>query len=186
MDIVRLGDDAIAARVLGGVEARVGAVDEGVPGVAGLELGHAERDRHPSEIFSGRALDERLGGDGGANMVRNHPRRLERRPGQDNRELFTAITAGDVLTLDVLLDRERDQAQHLVPGLVTISVVETLEMVDIGQDQGERPALAASLGDRALQRLIEMLAVGETRQLVGEGFVADSLKAGLEALQFGF
>ena len=64
-------------------------------------------------------------------MVRNRQRLFQRGAWQHNRKFFTAVTRGDVLALDGLLQRHCDQPQDLVTGQVSKVVVEQLEVVDV-------------------------------------------------------
>src|ERR1700749_949875 len=50
---IDLADHPIAAMAFGRIEAGVGALDQRVGVVAGLEYGHADRDRDPAKNFAG-------------------------------------------------------------------------------------------------------------------------------------
>ena len=55
--------------------------------------------------------------------------------GQDHGEFLAAITRGDVLALDVLLQRQRNKAQNLIAGEMAVIVVDGLKVIKIdGQD----------------------------------------------------
>ncbi len=90
--------------------------------------------------------------------------------GQDRRELFAAVTGREVLALDVGFQRHRDEAQHLVAGLVAPGVVEVLEVVDVEEHQAERRVAGAGLGEGlAAGPSSKLLAVEDLGQRIEHG-----------------
>ena len=101
-----------------------------------------------------------------------------RRPGdvgarKQQDELLTAPAGGEVDVTDVLAHDERELAQHEVPGRVAVAVVHALEVVEIGEDEGERAAEALGAGQLRVQRVLRVPAVGEPCQAVHERLPLD-------------
>jgi hypothetical protein len=70
----------------------------------------------------------------------------------------------------------------VVAGEVAKSVVEGLEVVDIGHQQRERLALGGRFRDRLGESGVEIFAVGERGELIGETFGAHRLEIMLQVL----
>ena len=115
-------------------------------------------------------------------MFGDRHRRLQRRVGQRDDEFLAAIARRDVLVLDVLLHRQRHQAQHLVAGKVAEPVVEALEVVDVRHQQRQRLVLRRGFGDALGESGIEIFAVGERGERIGEAFGAHRLEIVLQLL----
>jgi len=64
-------------------------------------------------------------------------------------------------------------AQHLVAGLVPELVVDVLEVVEVGEDQGEPVPEPLCTRELRVERLAEGTAIREARQLVGHGLTLD-------------
>src|ERR1700754_2926737 len=58
---IDLAHHAIAAMPLGGIEAGVGAFDQRLDGVALVQRGDADRDRHTAEMLAGGTLHQFFG-----------------------------------------------------------------------------------------------------------------------------
>ena len=179
---VILADDVVAAVALGRIEAFVGALDQERRVVLRPQHGDADGNGHAPEPLAGRALHQFLGHHRVADLVGDDLRGVERRIGQRNDEFLAAVARGDIAVFDVLLHRQRHQAQHLVAGEVAKSVVECLEVVDVGHQQRQRLAPGRRFADALGERGIEIFAVGERRQRIGEAFVANRLEIVLQLL----
>jgi hypothetical protein len=70
----------------------------------------------------------------------------------------------------------------VVAGEVAKSVVEGLEVVDIGHQQRERLALGGRFRDRLGESGVEIFAVSERGELIGETFGAHRLEIMLQVL----
>jgi hypothetical protein len=60
-------------------------------------------------------------------------------------------------------------------------VVEVLEVVDVGHHQRERLAALGGIRNRLRQTFVEMFAVGQRCERVGQAFGADNLEVSPEA-----
>src|SRR3984885_14557785 len=122
--------DAVASSRLGCVERVVGAREQGVRALIGLErrdaggnrYPHARRERTPVEI-----------GDDGAEPVEDARRVVIRRIGEQQQEFFAAITAETVDVADVGEHGDGEGPEHLVAGGMAVGVVDALEPVEIDQ-----------------------------------------------------
>ena len=63
---------------------------------------------------------------------------------------------------------------------VAETVVEILEMVDVGHQQRQRFIIGARVGDGLIERVVEEFAVGELGEGVGQALGAHRLEIGLE------
>ena len=152
--------DAILAQALGLVERRVGGLQQvtQVAAVAG-PAGDAERQRQPpaAQVDAGEAALQAP-----ADGTRIGLRGL----GQQQRELLAA-DAEDAVGRSHAPPQERaDVAQRIVAGHVPARVVELLEVVDVGQDEGEA---RRARGHEPAHRLVEAAVVGEPGEGVRRG-----------------
>ena len=60
------------------------------------------------------------------------------RLGKEDRELLTAVARHRIGAAQHLRDQLRHVSQHLIPRLVTVGVVDPLEVVDVDHQQRER------------------------------------------------
>jgi hypothetical protein len=100
---------------------------------------------------------------------------------QDHHELLSAVAADDVGDPAAVVNALRDLAEHGVPGGVTVGVVDLLEVVDVEQQAGERPAVALRKRDRLLGAGVELATVEEPGQTVARGAVGEPVVDGLRA-----
>ncbi len=152
--------DAVLAEALGLVERRVGGLQQvtQVAAVAG-PAGDAERQRQPpaAQVDAGEAALQAP-----ADGARIGLRGL----GQQQRELLAA-DAEDAVGRSHAPPQERtDVAQRIVAGHVPARVVELLEVVDVGQDEGEARRAG---GHEPAHRLVEAAVVGEPGEGVRRG-----------------
>ena len=63
-------------------------------------------------------------------------------------------------------DRAADRAQDFVAGVVAVGIVQLLEEVDVDEHQADGLAGAAGAQPFGIQRLVELAAVGHTRERV--------------------
>ena len=132
-------------------------------------------------MLAGRALHQFLGHHRAADVVGDGERRAQHGVRQDDREFLAAVARGDVLALDVLLHRHGDEPQHLVAGEMAAGVVEILEMIDVGHHQRQRLArLGARRRSPASSVVVEILAVGERGERIGQALGADDFEIFLQ------
>src|SRR5437588_831409 len=106
-------------------------------------------DRHPV------ALDR------AAQRLELRQRLAEVAGGKDHAELLAAVAVGDAAAAH-LRQARADELEHLVADIVTVGVVDLLEVVDV--DHGDGVALA-----EAAQALLERAPAGQPGQRVAEG-----------------
>jgi hypothetical protein len=80
---------------------------------------------------------------------------------QENNELLTAITDGEVGSPDAGQHGAGNVLQHLVPHLVPIGVVDALEVVDVGEDERDGQLGALGTTQLAQQDALQETAVGQ-------------------------
>jgi hypothetical protein len=123
--------DAVAARVLGGVEGEVGVGEDGLPALPRLEPGDAGADR---DAGGADAAGDGDGGDGVAEPVGD-----AHRGGlvgvEDDRELVAAEPAQDVALAEAVAQDVGERAHDPVARRVAAEVVDVLEVVEIEQQQ---------------------------------------------------
>ena len=94
---------------------------------------------------------------------------------EEHRELVAALAPDDVLGPDRSDEPLGDSDEDRVPGRVAVRVVDVLEVVEIDEQQADRPATATPAGEGTLEMIAEEHPVGESRQRVVEG-VVDQLR----------
>jgi len=77
--------------------------------------------------------------------LRLAPRALGRGIAQNDGELLTAVTAGDVAAADTLLEQRAELLEHSVPGLVPERIVDPLEVIDVDDDRASGLSLRLAL-----------------------------------------
>src|SRR5581483_12249068 len=91
---------------------------------------------------------------------------LERRLGEDDRELVAADAAGDVGAADDRAQALRDLAEDGVAAQVADLLVDRLEVVEVEEDERETAVVAVGPLHLLGERLVEVAAVVETRQRI--------------------
>jgi hypothetical protein len=87
-------------------------------------------------------LNDLLGLDRLADLVRNAGSLRERGMRKDHDELLAAEARRRILALDVDLQALANEAQDLVADRMAIGIVEFLEMIDVTTDEAERAPIA--------------------------------------------
>ena len=167
--------------MLGGVEAAVGALDQGGGAVSVAIGGDAEGGGDAPQLLIGGALEQFLGLDGPADVLGHDYRTFQIGDGQDGDEFLTAIARRQVSALYVGFERHGHEPQHLVAGLVAIGVVEILEMIDVDDHQAERLTAGMGLIDGCVQALVEALAVGNLGEGIKHGFAPHVVEITLQS-----
>ena len=95
-------------------------------------------------------------------------RAIDRTAGQDQRELLAAVPGQQVGGAQALVGLAAQRPEQAIAGLVPVTVVEDLEVVEVDQADRDRAPVAHRAGDLALQMLVPGAAVGQA----GEGIRA--------------
>src|SRR5262249_20141571 len=122
---IAFGDNLVAAVALGGVEAFVGALDQGLRRVGRPQQRNPDRNRDTAKTFAARSFQQLLVHHRAPDLVGAADRRALRRLRQRDGEFLAAVTRGDVLAFDDLLDRNGNQAKNLIVGEVSETIVES-------------------------------------------------------------
>ena len=158
---------AIPPGLLGRIHRGVRAADQRGNVLARQQLGNAET-HGDLQLAAWRAEAGRLDGlpgplQGANGLVGLGPR-------QHDRHLLAAV-AGDKIALAGRLAQDpRRAAKHFVARLMPVRVVELLEMVDVAEDQRERPAAALELVEAGGDLVVEGPAIRQAGEDVGAGF----------------
>ena len=173
----QVGGDPVPARFLGVIEKGVGHLHRppyfrtafprsGAIGSDGSR--HPEADRHPDLLPS---CEDRLSRDALAQPFRNQYRPDHIRIMQHDEEFIPAIPAADILTPEAAQKAPRHRAQHLIPRLMAVQVIDLLEMIDIRHDEGNALPPEACAGKALFRQNPKAAPVREARQHVGQGQV---------------
>ncbi len=100
-------------------------------------------------------------------IVGHRGRRLGGGAGQQHREFVAAEAREHAVARQRLADAVAEGAQHHVAGMVAEAVVDLLEIVEIDEQQRERPAALDRGGERGIERGLEGGAIGQA----GDGVV---------------
>jgi hypothetical protein len=84
---------------------------------------------------------------------------------EEHRELVAALAADDILGPDRIDEPLGDSNEDLIPGRVAVGVVDPLEVVEVDEEEGDRPGTATPSGEGAFEVIAEEDPVGEPRQL---------------------
>jgi len=134
-----------------------------------VEGGDADAERD-LRMVGGRRLLQAQAGDVGADAVGQHARLFQSSLGQHRRELFAAIARRQVgRPLEHAGQLLGHHGQAAVALLVAEVVVIGLERIDIDQQQRQRAIRALRAAQFALQRHVEMAAVGDPGQAIDIG-----------------
>jgi|MEHZ01.6.fsa_nt_MEHZ011633780.1_3 hypothetical protein len=138
LDTFVFADDAVAAQFLGHVERLTRAFDESGNVFARVIRGNAERDGDGADIVIRPHFDQTIGGDEFPNIIGDGGCAAARRIGQDDRELLTTVSCGSVLAFERVKKCASDEPENLITELVSVGVVEILEMIEIRKDERQR------------------------------------------------
>ena len=101
---------------------------------------------------------------------------------EQHRELVAADAREHLAVAQGRLQHRRQAAQQLVAREVPEGIVDAVEEVDVEVEQRVGAALALGVRDRALQALLERLAVGQPRERIVVGEEEDLLARRVQAL----
>ena len=87
--------------------------------------------------------------------------------GQQDGELLSAEPSQFILAAQLPAGDMRELAQRLVSSGMAVLIVDTLEKVDVDQQQTAFPAMAACAREFDFEALLEMMPVGATGKRVG-------------------
>ena len=137
-----------------------------VDGVRAGGQREAEADRHPDR---GPALGPQLCRDDGPHAIGERRRVVPVcLPAQDD-ELFPAEAGEDVFRARRRGEAPGDLAQDLIAEWMTVLVVDALEVIDVGDHQRERFAMAVGERELGAQALVERASIVETGEPVVHG-----------------
>src|SRR5690606_8953586 len=129
----------------------------------------ATQSKRPVGDFSANALGNLSGG-----------RKLGIR--HDDDELLTAIAADKVDAAKIALEAQRDFLQHLVTYGMAPGVVDRLEPIDIDQHDRKWPLARLRPIELALQVAVEISAVIDTGQRIGDRHLDGARNTGAQAV----
>src|SRR5690606_9561870 len=158
--------DTVAARALGCIQGRVGALQHLLRSTA-VEIGDADTDRHRNRTGLGRGR--------GLLQAPAHPlgklkRVVDRCIRQQRNELLATEPPGLVVASQVLTDDVGHALQHRIADGMTPGVIHLLEVVDVEHQQRtvtDRPLV--SLMKRAIEPDEETATIRQTGQGIGRG-----------------
>lgn len=136
----RVGDDPVAATALGRVKRIIRPLEKRVGRVVGaLQGAEADAGRHSDRVaqagtagrLMARCSCERFGGYTRAKAFADLIGARDFGIRHDDHELFAAEPAGEIHAACIALQPHREFAQDRVPGIVTVGVVDDLEMIDV-------------------------------------------------------
>jgi hypothetical protein len=107
---------------------------------AEVERGHSQADRHRHRPVVGAPESVRLRQC--APLLGQHSGLAPPRRGQQHEELLAAVANDLVIGPHVDHDQRREPAQGVVADLVVVDVVDRLEVVEVGEHDRERLAVA--------------------------------------------
>jgi hypothetical protein len=105
--------------------------------------------------------------DGGAGALGVRARVLEVGAGEQDEELLAAVPPHPVDLAGRVAEDVGDLPQHGVAGLVAVRVVDALEVVDVGHDDGERLVEARGVLERLGEPLLDVPPVVDAGEPVG-------------------
>jgi len=180
---VALGDDVEATAILSGafrfVHQRVGAREKFVNARSARPLDRDRADRarqtplesRPAQVELARPFADRL------------PKRTRLGRGrttQDDHEFLAAVTSDDRFVPGHVAQRQGERLEQIVAALVTVCVVDRLEVVEVGEEDADCGAGVALLFDRDGGRLDKPPAVEHACQGIQRGAFAILLQRILE------
>ena len=175
--------DTIASIAFGGIQSRIGPLDQRFGIVDFKDFGHADANRD----LQFDLLERKAGfGDRHADALRGASGLGQIRDRQDESEFLAAEAGDQVHFAHRLCQDSADAAQHFVAGLMAMHVVEFLEMVDVENDQRKYAMAPLPFGHPPAQFVIESATIGERGQRVGAGHRNLRFQLGGLALELHF
>ena len=101
-----------------------------------VRMGRIDRDADTRRNLYRLALHRAVfhAGNGLAEPFGQAQRDLQRRFGQNDDELLSAIARGKIGIADIVQQNPRQILQHFIAGLVTVAVIDLLEMIEIQRE----------------------------------------------------
>src|SRR5262245_49529674 len=104
---------------------------------------------------------------GATNLLRHARGVLLRNVEERNDQLFTAVARSEIeRAFRESIDDRCDFLKRFVAGLMSVSIVVFLEMIDVDQQHRERPTVTQGLLPRAVQMLVECAPILQAREPV--------------------
>ncbi len=148
-------DDAISARRFGEIKPPVGAFEQAVV-IGGVVRAGGKPDADSDERRGGFGIH--VAGDVAADALAERMRRGPRHVRHDDDEFLAAEAEHGVVGADRAHHDAGDAQQHHVAGGMAEAVVEALEVIDVENEQAERPA-----GQRRLVDAVSALVFSRPR-----------------------
>ena len=127
-----------------------------------------QRERRDAERRTRSEAREGFRGDRPADPLGDGERRLDVGVGQENRELVTADSCGDVADALVRPQAARDQLDQRVAHLVPAQVVHRLQPVAVAEHDRNRQFVVRPAPQLLLEPLFEPTPVEQAGQLIGD------------------
>ena len=147
----------------------VGSLDERIDGVARTYGGNAHAEGDRDLLTPHRDAAGAVGGPQTEGLGKIE-RGVQLGVRQEQGELIPAVAADEIPFPHPLLEPATHLGQHAIARLVAVRIVDPFEAVQVDQHQGERLALALTVGDRQVQLFVQRFAIGHGGQPVGSGF----------------
>ena len=116
-----------------------------------------------------------------ADLLRQCACSAQIRSGQHDSEFLASVTAREVQLANGLGQGLSDTSQNVVARLVAVGVVDRLEVVDVGDHEGDVRAEPPGVVDFDVEALVERATVGEIRQAVGLRLAGQACEIGKDA-----
>src|SRR5208282_4429309 len=101
---------------------------------------------------------------------------------EEDREFVPSHPAGGIRVANRRAEAPRDLEEEVIPGVVSVMVVDRLETVQVDEEEGEAPLLPPGPGHGTLEPIEEQGAIGQGRQGI---IVGEALEALLEPAPLG-
>jgi hypothetical protein len=164
LDLVGVEQERVAASFLGGIHRRLGVLGERafILRVGGKQRG-ADAGGHAAFL----TVDRRRLDDGGQYLARDIRNLIGVGDfAQQKHELVAADACDHIALADALLDATGNFDQQCISRYMAERVVDDLEAVEIDEQHGALPAVAAAVLDRAIDLLAEHDAVRQAGEVV--------------------
>src|SRR4051812_28226967 len=155
-------DDLVAPRLLGDVQRIVGRAHEVIT-LLDLRMGPA-RDAKAGRALEGPSGErECMGLEPFPHPLRECDGGVKHGSGQEEHELLAAVPPNAIDLARLVLQDVGELFQHFVTGLVTVSVVDAFELVQVAHDERERLAQPLRVREHLVDALVEVATIVEPR-----------------------
>ncbi len=159
--------NAITTRPFGLIELFIRTLDDALRGA--IALFHESRSQADRDLDAVRLKDERIVGDLLTQRFSKRDGSTERRLGQNDRKLFTAVPSKHFVATNASLDDTRHFLEHVITGEMAVYVVDAFEVVDVEHQNTQLAFVPSAANEFSFESFVQVALVVDLRETIDDG-----------------